>query len=106
MPIGPEVEVAHRERIAQSTQIRRPDGNGQQTAHEYTVRQVATDLGVCVDVVYDWIKHHNIEARRGLDGSWLVNFDAATTEAECRHRIETSSQIKIKASNKSKTSSR
>jgi hypothetical protein len=55
-------------------------------------------------VVYYWVKHHRIEARRGPDGGWLVNFDA-TTEAECRQRVATSSQLKVKATdNKSKTS--
>ena len=39
----------------------------------------------------------------GHDGGWLVNFDAIT-EAACRRRIATSSQIKTKANNKSKTS--
>ncbi len=32
--------------------------------HEYTLGQVATELGVSVHVVYYWIKHHHIEARR------------------------------------------
>ncbi len=101
-PSAQKIEAACRERIAQSAQIRRPDGSEQQKAHEHTVGQVATELGVSVNVVYYWIKHHYIKARRGLDGGWLVNFDA-TTEAECRHRIATSSQIKTKES-KSKTS--
>jgi DNA invertase Pin-like site-specific DNA recombinase len=103
VPFDTEVETACGERIDQSTQIPRPHGSEQRKAHEYTVRQVATELGVSVDIVYYWIKHHLIEARRGHDGGWLVNFDT-TTEAQCRHRIATSSQIKIKARNKSKTS--
>jgi DNA invertase Pin-like site-specific DNA recombinase len=92
VPFGPEVEAACRERISQSTQIHRPD-SGEPQEREYTVRKVAIELGVSVDVVYYWIKHHYIVARRGLGGGWLVNFDALT-EAECRRRIATSSQIK------------
>jgi IS30 family transposase len=103
VPFGPEVEAACRERIAQSAQINRPDDGEHQKAHEYTVRHVATELGVSIDVVYYWLNHHHIEARRGHDGSWFVNFDART-EAECRRRIATSSQIKPKTSNKPKTS--
>jgi excisionase family DNA binding protein len=104
VPFSPKVESACRERIAQSTQIRRPDTAEPQKTHEYTVRQLATQLGVSVDVVYYWIKHRHILARRGHGGGWLINFDA-TTEAECRRRIATSPQIKIKAvGNKSKTS--
>jgi transposase len=93
VPFGPEIEAACRERIAQSTQTRRPDSSEPQQAHEHTVRQVAAELGVTVHVVYYWIKRHHIEARRGPGGGWLVNFDA-TTEAECRRRIASSSQIK------------
>jgi DNA invertase Pin-like site-specific DNA recombinase len=103
VPFDPQVEAACRERIAQSTQIPRRDGSEEQKANDYTVRQVATELGVSVHVVYYWIKHHHIEARRGHHGGWLVNFDA-TTEAACRRRIATSSQIKTEANNKSKTS--
>ncbi len=102
VPFGPEVEAACRERIALSTQIHRSEGSEQQEAHEHTVRQAATELGVSVDVVYYWIKHHHIQARRGPDRSWLVNFDP-TTEAQCRDRIASSCHITIKASNKSKT---
>ena len=103
VPFGPAVEAACRERIAQSTQIPRHHGSEDRKPHDYRVRQVATELGVSVHVVYYWIKHHHIEARMGHDGGWLVNFDAIT-EAACRRRIATSSQIKTKANNKSKTS--
>jgi hypothetical protein len=93
VPFGPEIEAACRERIAQSTQIHHPDSSEQQKAHECTVGQTATDLGVSVHVVYYWIHHHQIDARRGPGGAWLVNFDPLT-KAECRRRIEASSQIK------------
>jgi DNA invertase Pin-like site-specific DNA recombinase len=104
VPFGPEVEADCRERIAHSTQINRHDGSETQQAHEYTVRQVATQLGVSAYVVYYWIKHHHIQARRRNDGTWLVHLDAATEE-QCRRRIATSSQIKSnKAADKSKAS--
>jgi DNA invertase Pin-like site-specific DNA recombinase len=104
VPFGPEVEAACRKRVALSTQLHRHDGSAQKGAHEHTVREIATELGVSLDVVYYWATHGHIEARRGPGGGWLINFDA-TTEAQCRQRIATSSQIKIRtADNKSKTS--
>jgi DNA invertase Pin-like site-specific DNA recombinase len=93
VPFGPEVEAACRERVAQSKQILRPATTGPPQAHEYTVRQIATALGVSVDVVYYWVSHHYVVARRAPGGGWLVNFDA-DAETECRRRIATSSQIK------------
>jgi hypothetical protein len=103
VPFGPEVEAACRERIARSPQINRPDDSEPPQTHERSVRHVATELAVSVYVVYYWIEHLHIPARRGPDGTWLVNFDAAT-EAECRRRVANSSQIKPNTSNKSKTS--
>jgi hypothetical protein len=104
VPFGPQVEAACRQRLALSTQLHRHDGSGQKGGHEHTVREIATELGVSPDVVYYWAAHGHIEARRGPDGGWLINFDA-TTEAECRRRIATSSQIKAAvAGDKSKTS--
>ena len=74
----------------------RPDGSEPQQTHENTVMQVATELGVSVYVVYYWIEQHHVDARRGPGGRWLVNFDT-TTEAECRRRIASSTQIKTKS---------
>ena len=103
VPFDPQIEAACRERTTQSPQINRPDGSEPPQTHEYTVRQVATELGVSVNVVYYWINHHHIAARRGHDGTWLVNFDT-TSQAEYRRRIAISSQIKPKRTNTSKTS--
>lgn len=103
MPFDPQIEAACRERTTQSPQINRPDGSEPPQTHEYTVRQVATELGVSMNVVYYWINHHHIAARRGHDGTWLVNFDT-TSQAEYRRRIATSAQIKPKTTNTSKTS--
>jgi DNA invertase Pin-like site-specific DNA recombinase len=103
VPFDPDVEAACRERIARSPQINRPDDSEPKQTHEHTVRHVATQLGVSAYVVYYWIEHHHIAARRGPDGTWLINFDA-TTEADCRRRIANSSQIKPKTSTKPKTS--
>jgi DNA invertase Pin-like site-specific DNA recombinase len=103
VPFGQDVEAACRERIARSPQINRPHDSEPPQTHEYAVRQVATELGVSVYVLYYWIEHHHIAARRGPDGTWLINFDA-TTQADCRRRIANSSQIKPKTSNKSNTS--
>jgi DNA invertase Pin-like site-specific DNA recombinase len=103
VPFDPEVETACRERIAHSPQINRPDDREQQKAHEYTVRAVAGELGVSTYAVHYWIEHRYIPARKGPCGRWLINFDDAT-QAECHRRIATSSQIKIKGHDKSKTS--
>jgi len=81
--------------MAQSKQILPPGTTERRQAHERTVREVATELGVSVDVVYYWVSHRYLDARRGRGGSWLVNFDA-DAEAECRRRIATSTQIKPK----------
>jgi DNA invertase Pin-like site-specific DNA recombinase len=103
VPFGPDIEAECRERMARSAQIHRPDHSEPQKPHEHTVRQAATELGVSVHVVYYWIERHYIPARRAPDGTWLVHLDP-TTQAECRQRIATSSQIKTKANNESKTS--
>ncbi len=104
VPFGPEVEASCRERLARSTQVHRPDRSEEKKPYEHTVREIATELGVSLGVVYYWVTHGHIQARRGPDGGWLINFEA-TAEAECRQRIATSSQIKVKAAdNKSKTS--
>ena len=95
VPFGPEVEAACRERVAQSAQIHRPDSGEPQAEHERSAKEVATELGVSVYVVYHWIEQHYVRARRGPGGRWLVNFDT-TAEAECRQRIAASTQIKPK----------
>jgi hypothetical protein len=93
VPFSPEVEAACRQRIAQSTQIHRPDSSEPQAGHERTATEVAVKLGISVFVVYHWVEHHYVQARRGPGGRWLITFDTAA-EAECRRRIAASTQIR------------
>jgi hypothetical protein len=59
---------------------------------ELTVEQVATHLGVSPNVVYYWIGHGQLEARRGMAGRWCIPF-SAEIERGCRERIASSSHL-------------
>ena len=59
---------------------------------ELTVEQVATHLGISASVVYYWIGHGQLEARRGIAGRWGIPF-SAEIERGCRERIASSSHL-------------
>lgn len=65
----------------------RPFGSG-----DIAVVDVATRLGVTDDVVYYWITHDHLKARRDHRGRWCVPFSADVEEA-CRQRVLASSRI-------------
>jgi DNA invertase Pin-like site-specific DNA recombinase len=59
---------------------------------ELTVEQVASQLGISAGVVYYWIGHGQLEARRGIAGRWCIPF-SAEIERGCRERIASSSRL-------------
>jgi excisionase family DNA binding protein len=58
-----------------------------------TVPQAATILGVNPSVVYRWISHDRLTARRTPAGRLRLTWDPRT-EATCRNMIAASIQIK------------
>jgi DNA invertase Pin-like site-specific DNA recombinase/transposase-like protein len=93
VPFGPDVEEVCRQRIAASAHLPRIDDPTPAADHERTVGQVATALGISTNVVYYWIEHHQIDARHGPGGRWLITF-TAEVEAACRQRVAASARIK------------
>src|SRR5436190_7483698 len=47
---------------------------------EVSVKQVATELGIPADAVYNWLAHGQVPARRGPSGRWCIPWDSATQE--------------------------
>lgn len=93
VPFGPDVEHACRERVAASVHLPRVDDPTPPTHNERTIAQVAAALGISTNVIYYWIDHDQIDARRGAGGRWLITF-TADVEAACRHRVAASVRIK------------
>lgn len=60
---------------------------------EVTVADVAASLGIAEGVVYYWIKHGQLEARRDHRGRWCVRFSASVKES-CRQWLLASSRVK------------
>jgi len=65
---------------------------------ELTVEQVATHLGVSPNVVYYWIGHGQLEARRGPAGRLCVPFLPEADRA-CRERIARSRHLPTSTQN-------
>jgi hypothetical protein len=65
---------------------------------ELTVEQVATRLGISVNVVYYWIGHGQLEARRGPAGRWCVPF-SPEIDHTCRDRVARSSHLPARTQN-------
>lgn len=65
---------------------------------ELTVEQVATHLGVSPNVVYYWIGHGQLEARRGPAGRLCVPFLPEVDRA-CRDRIARSRHLPTRTQN-------
>jgi DNA invertase Pin-like site-specific DNA recombinase len=60
---------------------------------EVTVADVAASLGIAEGVVYYWIKHGQLDARRDHRGRWCVPFPASVKES-CRQWVLASSRVK------------
>jgi DNA invertase Pin-like site-specific DNA recombinase len=93
VPFDPDVEQACRQRVAASVHLPRVDDSAPPTQDERTVGQVAAALGISTNVVYYWIEHDYVDARRGPGGRWLIIF-TADVEAARRQRVAASVRIK------------
>ena len=93
VPFGPDVEHACRQRIAASVHLPHVDDPTPADDNERTVGQVAAALGISTNVVYYWIEHDHIDARRGPGGSWLITFNDLA-QAACRQRVAASVHLK------------
>jgi DNA invertase Pin-like site-specific DNA recombinase len=93
VPFGPDIENACRQRIAASVHLPRVDDPTPASDDEWTVGQVAASLAINTNVVYYWINHDHVEARRGPGGRWLITFDDDAQTA-CRQRIAASVHLK------------
>jgi DNA invertase Pin-like site-specific DNA recombinase len=93
VPFGPDVEFVCRQRVTASVHLPRVDDPTAASADERTVNEVAATLGISTNVVYYWIEHHHVDARRGPGGRWLITF-TPDIEAACRHRVTASVHLK------------
>jgi DNA invertase Pin-like site-specific DNA recombinase len=93
VPFGPDIEHACRRRVATSAHLPRVDDPTPANDDERTVGQVAATLGISTNVVYYWIEHDHLHARRGPGGRWLISFGAIAQSA-CRQRVAASVHIK------------
>ena len=55
--------------------------------------EVAVVFDISINVVYYWIEHRHVRARRGPGGRWFIDFDA-DTEVACRKWVATSVHLK------------
>lgn len=88
IPFGPDIEDACQQRVARSAHIHDSDPDPQ-ADNELTVAEVAAVLEISTHVVYYWIEHHHIDARRGAGGRWFIAFGADIEDA-CRARVDAS----------------
>jgi hypothetical protein len=93
IPFDDATEAACRQRIAASIHLPRIDDPTPANADERSVRQVADALEISTNVVYYWIEHNQITARRGPQGRWLITF-TPDIEATCQQRVAQSAHIK------------
>jgi DNA invertase Pin-like site-specific DNA recombinase len=93
IPFDPAVEAECRDRVARSVHIPRPDSTEPPADNELSVAEVAAVLDISTNVVYYWIEHHHVRARRGPGGRWFIDFDA-DAEAACRKWVATSVHLK------------
>jgi hypothetical protein len=94
IPFGPDVEQACRQRVAASAHIPRVETSHAPSPDERTVGQVAVELGISTNVVYYWIEHSQVDARRSPGGRWLVSF-SADEQSACRRRVAASVRLKL-----------
>ena len=90
---GPTSKHACRQRVAASVHLPRVDDPTPADDDERTVGQVAAALGISTNVVYYWIEHDHVDARRGPGGRWLITF-SAIAQAACRQRVAASVHLK------------
>ena len=93
IPFGSDVEEACRQRVAASVHLPRVDDPTPADVDERSVGHVAAALGISTNVVYYWIEHDQVDARRGPGGRWLIDF-SAIAQAACRQRVAASVHIK------------
>jgi transposase-like protein len=93
VPFDPDVEHACRQRVATSVHLPRVDDPAPPSGNERTVGEVAAALGISTNIVYYWIEHHHVDARRGPSGRWLITY-TAHVQATCRHRVAASVHLK------------
>jgi DNA invertase Pin-like site-specific DNA recombinase len=93
IPFDPDVEHACHQRVATSIHLPHVDNPTPARDGERTVAQVAAALHISTNVVYYWIEHHHVDARRGPGGRWLITL-TADVEAACRQRVAASVHTK------------
>lgn len=93
IPFGSDVEAACRQRVVASVHLPHVDDPTPADDDERSVGHVAAALGISTNVVYYWIEHDHVDARRGPGGRWLINF-GAIAQAACRRRVAESVHIK------------
>jgi DNA invertase Pin-like site-specific DNA recombinase len=84
-------EAACRARIQSSPWMRRPD-RSDPTPHDRTPAQVAQQLGISPDAIYNWVRRGYLPARRGPAGRTHIAF-TPETEHDCWQRIARSGQL-------------
>lgn len=92
VPFPPEVEQACRDRAANSGHQHTDIDPSPRQADEYSIAEVATQLGVKHDVVYNWAQHHYLPTRRGPGGRLWIRF-TPDVETACLQRIANSYKL-------------
>lgn len=92
VPFPPEIEQACRDRAANSSHQHTDIDPRPRQADEYSIGEVAAQLGVKHDVVYNWTEHHHLPSRRGPGGRLWIHFTPAV-EADCLQRIVNSYKL-------------
>lgn len=92
IPFGADVEAECFERRARSAHIHESDSIDAQGEHELTVKDVAAVLSVSTNVVYYWIEHHHLDARRAPGGRLFIAF-GPDIEVACRARVTASAHL-------------
>jgi hypothetical protein len=59
---------------------------------ELSVKDVAAQLGIPADAVYNWVRLGQVPARRGPSGPWCIPWDPATQET-CRQKLASSFRL-------------
>jgi predicted DNA-binding transcriptional regulator AlpA len=92
VPFPPDIEAACRDRAAGSGHQHTDVDPRPRDADEHAIADVAAKLGVKRDVVYTWVAHGHLPARRGPGGRVWISF-TPNVEAACLQRIATSYKL-------------